>query len=313
MILAAALLAALLLTACGSGSRVRLGAAASGGVYYEFAQALAALDGTPDLEVRETAGSAANLRLLSGGYLQAAVAQSDMARDAYHHTGAFSSGDVTGSFSLAAVLYDEECHVIVRADSGIADIEELQGRTVSIGEEESGTEQNAEQILAAYGLDEKLVTLVNRSYHEAAEQLRSGEIDAMFCTSGVQTAVIEELAADCGIALLPVDGSGASRLLAAYPSYSVCTIPAGTYTGQASDVQTVGVRALLLVSNELSDETVETLTAVLLDGADELEAALPVRLAGLQAAAGDTGIPYHPGAAACYWARGIDVSAQEGE
>ena len=32
--------------------------------------------------------------------------------------------------------------------------------------------------------------------------------------------MIEELANSCGIALLPVDGSAAARLLAAYPAYS---------------------------------------------------------------------------------------------
>ena len=47
--------------------------------------------------------------------------------------------------------------MIVRADSDIQSVEELQGKTVSIGAEESGSEQNAWQILSAYGLNEKLV------------------------------------------------------------------------------------------------------------------------------------------------------------
>lgn len=44
--------------------------------------------------------------------------------------------------------------MIVRADSDIQSVEELQGKTVSIGAEESGSEQNAWQILSAYGLNE---------------------------------------------------------------------------------------------------------------------------------------------------------------
>ena len=53
------------------------------------------------------------------------------------------------------------------------------GRTqVSVGEEESGTKQNALQILAAYGLNEKLVEEVSLNYTEAAKELENGSIDA---------------------------------------------------------------------------------------------------------------------------------------
>lgn len=57
-------------------------------------------------------------------------------------------------FCAVAALYTEACQVIVRADSDIQSVEELQGKTVSIGAEESGSEQNAWQILSAYGLNE---------------------------------------------------------------------------------------------------------------------------------------------------------------
>ena len=179
----------------------------------------------------------------------------------------------------------------------------MQGKTVSIGEEESGTEQNAKQILAAYGLDEKLVREVNLNYTDAAKQLQSGEIDALFCTSGVKTEMIEELANSCGIALLPVDGSAAARLLAAYPAYSQGVIPAGSYNGQDQDVPTIGVKAVLLASDELSENTVKALTKTLYDGADTLQAelGLPLELGP----ADKIGVPVHAGAAAYYQENGM--------
>ena len=194
-------------------------------------------------------------------------------------------------------------HIVVRADSGINTVEELQGKTVSIGEEESGTEQNAKQILAAYGLDEKLVKEVNLNYTDAAKQLQSGEIDALFCTSGVKTEMIEELANSCGIALLPVDGSAAARLLAAYPAYSQGVIPAGSYNGQDQDVPTIGVKAVLLASDELSENTVKALTKTLYDGVDTLQAelGLPLELGP----ADKIGVPVHAGAAAYYQENGM--------
>ena len=67
--LAAALMMVLLLAAC-SDKTIRLGVAGIGGVYQVFGEDYAALqaqNGGRKLEVRETAGSAASLRLLSSG------------------------------------------------------------------------------------------------------------------------------------------------------------------------------------------------------------------------------------------------------
>ena len=80
----AAALMMVLLAAC-SDKTIRLGVAGIGGVYQVFGEDYAALqaqNGGRKLEVRETAGSAASLRLLSSGYLQMAVVQADMAQDA---------------------------------------------------------------------------------------------------------------------------------------------------------------------------------------------------------------------------------------
>ena len=217
----AVLSAAVLLAGCAA-SRLRLGAAAAGGVYNAFGTAMAAQNST--IEVKQTAGSAANLRLLAGGYLQLAVAQSDMAQDAYDGSGVFAHESTERSFSAVAALYEEAVQVVVRADSGITTLEELQGCTLSVGEEESGTEQNAWQVLAACGLNNRLVHTVNLNYTDAAARLADGTIDAMFVTAGLHADALEQLAKTCAIRLLSVDGGVGARLLAAYPAYRACVI-----------------------------------------------------------------------------------------
>lgn len=306
---AAVLAAAVLLAGCAA-SRLRLGAAAAGGVYNAFGTAMGAQQ--TNIEVKQTAGSAANLRLLAGGYLQLAVAQSDMAQDAYDGTGIFAHESTERTFSAVAALYEEPVQVVVRADSTITTLEELQGCTVSIGEEESGTEQNADQVLAACGLNNRLVHTVNLNYTDAAAQLKDGTIDAMFCTAGLGADVLSGLAEDCGIRLLSVDEGIGARLLAAYPAYHAYVIPAGTYAGQEDDVWTVSVQALLLASNALSDEAVQTLTARYFATIDTVADAVPVPLVTDPAeAAAQTVIPYHTGAAAWYADQGITPASPE--
>ena len=138
-LLAGCMLAALLLTGCSAAEtvkRLRFGVAGEGGVYHNFGEQFAALENETSngtIELRTTAGSAANLRLLTGEYLQLAIAQADLAQDACNQTGIFAEEEDIRGFGAVAALYTEACQVIVRADSDIQSIEDLQGKTVSIG------------------------------------------------------------------------------------------------------------------------------------------------------------------------------------
>lgn len=311
--LAGTLLAVLLLNGCASAQtakRLRFGVAGEGGVYHAFGELYAALENETDngtVELKITAGSAANLRLLTGEYLQLAIAQGDLAQDAYDQTGIFADEEETRGFGAVAALYTEACQIVVRADADIQSVEDLQGKTVSIGAEESGSEQNALQILAAYGLNDKLVDTVNLNYEDAAAQLQAGKVDAIFITAGAPSPVLTELAGECGIRLLNVDGAAAQRLTSAYSAYSAVTLPAGTYPGQDTDVQTVGVKAVLLASDELPAKQVQKLTELLFSGREGMEEQLGIPLDAEQDAVEGVGIPFHAGAAAYYKAAGITV------
>ena len=291
-LLAGCMLAALLLTGCSAAEtvkRLRFGVAGEGGVYHNFGEQFAALENETSngtIELRTTAGSAANLRLLTGEYLQLAIAQADLAQDACNQTGIFAEEEDICGFGAVAALYTEACQVIVRADSDIQSIEDLQGKTVSIGAEESGSEQNALQILSAYGLNDRLVDTINLNYTDAADQLKAGKIDAIVITVGTPSPVVTELAGECGIRLLNVDG---------------------TYPGQDADVQTVGVKAVLLASDSLPAKQVQQLAELLFSSREALEEQLGLALDPETDAVEGVGIPFHAGAAAWYKQAGITV------
>ena len=294
-LLAGCMLAALLLTGCSAAEtvkRLRFGVAGEGGVYHNFGEQFAALENETSngtIELRTTAGSAANLRLLTGEYLQLAIAQADLAQDACNQTGIFAEEEDIRGFGAVAALYTEACQVIVRADSDIQSIEDLQGKTVSIGAEESGSEQNALQILSAYGLNDRLVDTINLNYTDAADQLKAGKIDAIVITVGIPSPVVTEL------------------LLSSYNAYREVTIPAGTYPGQDADVQTVGVKAVLLASDSLPAKQVQQLTELLFSSREALEEQLGLALDPETDAVEGVGIPFHAGAAAWYKQAGITV------
>ena len=310
--LAGTLLAVLLLNGCASAQtakRLRFGVAGEGGVYHAFGELYAALENETDngtVELKTTAGSAANLRLLTGETCSWPLRRGTLRRTPTTRP-AFADEEETRGFGAVAALYTEACQIVVRADADIQSVEDLQGKTVSIGAEESGSEQNALQILAAYGLNDKLVDTVNLNYEDAAAQLQAGKVDAIFITAGAPSPVLTELAGECGIRLLNVDGAAAQRLTSAYSAYSAVTLPAGTYPGQDTDVQTVGVKAVLLASDELPAKQVQKLTELLFSGREGMEEQLGIPLDAEQDAVEGVGIPFHAGAAAYYKAAGITV------
>ena len=166
--------------------------------------------------------------------------------------------------------------------------------------------------MSAYGLTDRLVETVNLNYEDAAAQLKAGKIDAVFITAGIPSPVVTELAGECGIRLLNVDGTAAQRLRSAYSAYSGVTLPAGTYPGQTEKVQTVGVKAVLLASNALPAKQVQQLTQLLFSSREGLEEQLGIPLDPEENAVEGVGIPFHAGAAAYYKAAGITVDEAAG-
>lgn len=299
-------------TGCSVGNeKIRFGTAAVGGVYQSFADTFTNLisiyDNKYTFETKTTAGSAANLRLLSKGYIELGIAQADLLQDAYYGEGTFEGKSIQG-YQAVATLYPEACQIVVRRDSGIFSIEDLEGKTVSVGEEDSGTERNAEQILAMAGLSSGLVKTENLDYTKAAAKLSCGEIDAMFCTAGIKTTVIEEIARECDIVLLGLDKRMRDRLKKTYSYYEDYVIPAGSYRGVDEEVETVSVQAVLVAGKNVPNSTVYDITAFMYDYAKEIQyaTAIDIKL-DAETSTKNIPIPLHEGAALYYKDHGIKM------
>lgn len=289
---------------------IRLGTAGEGGMYYSFGSEFSDKISSEEnlkIKVKETAGSAANLRLLSKNYIELGIAQADFIDDAYNGTGEFEDNAYKG-YSAIAGLYTEACQIVVMNDSDILCIDDLQGKKVSIGEKESGTERNARQILQAYGLNDTLVDVKNYDYKTAVNKLENGEIDAFFCTAGVKTEIIDELASRSKIRLLSIDDNQMEKITSTYDFLMEYNIPANTYEGQTKDIQTIGVESVLLASDKLDEDTVYKITKFLFEHSKELQFnnLSDLELSQDNVSQGIT-IKFHKGAVKYYKKSGIDV------
>ncbi|MCH5210851.1 MAG: TAXI family TRAP transporter solute-binding subunit [Oscillospiraceae bacterium] len=297
------------ISGCGRDS-LKFGTSGAGGVYGEIAMSLAdkIQKDTDDMkfDVRVTAGSAANVRLLSQKYLDIAIAQADIIDNAYYGTGTFRKS--YRDYAALTGLYTEACQIVVGAESDIKTVDDLEGKKISIGEAESGTEQNATQILETYGLNKSFVNEVNLNYSDACEKLKSGEIDAFFCTLAPGSAVIKDLASEYDIRLIELSDTAMQSLVETYGFYTEYTIPKGTYPNQNEDVNTIGVTAVLLANERLDKEQVKTIIEVLFRNQDEINAAVSADLKlDPETVAKGISIPFHEGALEYYKESGIDI------
>lgn len=162
------------------------------------------------------------------------------------------------------------------------------------------------------GLVESLVDTVNLDYVDAANELKSGQIDAFFCTAGIQTSVIEELSKECDVKLIGIDDKCRDRLKSVYGFYTDYTIPAGTYEGQDQDVETLGVRAVLLARDDMDEEIVEELTGLLFEHSQDIQYSIPLTFQIDESeAVKNVTIPFHDGAKAYYQKKRIELPAEQ--
>ncbi len=291
------------LAGCGAGSKTyKFASGGTSGTYYAAANAMAPIVGAAsDMTIRvdSTGASKANIQLINNGEVDFAIVQNDVMDYAYKGTDLFANEQIT-SFKTIGAVYAEVCQLVGTPD--INTVADLKGKTVSIGDSGSGVEFNAIQILEAYGLTKKDITVVNADFGNSSEQFKNGSIDAFFCTAGAPTTNITDLAASSRkFKLIEIDDEHAKALKDKYPFYSTYSIPAGTYNGIEEDVQTVAVKATIICREDLPEEDVYNFTKALFEKKPELEVAhAKFKELNLDYATDAGSVPFHSGAEKYY-------------
>lgn len=311
--MALTLATAFTLVACSGGAggtKMTMGTGGTSGTYYGYGGVLgqyAKNKAGIDVVVVSTDGSKANIQGIAAGDYQLGTVQSDVMAYAWEGTRSFEAEGAVDSFRTVAGLYAEAVQ-LVTMDPSIKSVADLKGKAVSIGAPGSGVYFNAVDVLTAAGLTEADINAQYQSFADSADALKDGKIDAAFIVAGPPTPAITELTTTNSAYLVPIDGEVADNLMASCPFYTVHTIPAGTYGGQTEDVQTVTVKATLIVSADASEETVYALTAAIFDNAEAIAAenAKGAELSLENATSGMT-VPFHSGAAKYFAEKGITV------
>ena len=192
--------------------------------------------------------------------------------------------------------------MVAKAGSGIDSIEDMKGKTVSVGSPGSGAEIMGLRLLKAAGLDpDKDIHKRGLGVGESAQAIRDGSIDAFFWTGGIPTAAIVDLATTDDIQLVPTD-EYVPELNEKYGDpYEVAEIKDGDYKG-VKGAKTVGIQNLLMVNEDMSDDEAYRITKSLYANKAKLTEIVP-SAKGLDPKKGQeliSPVKMHPGAERFY-------------
>jgi hypothetical protein len=257
----------------GGEGRLSIATGGAGGVYQVYGGGLADLlsDELPDspTTAETTSASVDNLLLVANGDSDVAFSLGDSAIDAVEGNESFEEPK---PLRALATIYSNITQVVVKADSDIETIEDMAGRTISVGSPGSGTEVIALRLLEVAGVDD----LAKRQLGvgESVQALRDGSIEGFFWSGGVPTGAVTDLATTDDIRILDLSEYLAPMREQFGEAYAEAEVEEGGYDGVAA-TPTIGVPNVLIVNEDMSDDLAYSITEALYAGKDRLATVVP--------------------------------------
>ena len=195
-----------------------------------------------------------------------------------------------------ALLQPLSEYLLVRGNSGIHQVADLNGKPVGLGPKESSSYRLGELVLDTFGVKPNSVRIfANRA--DAAAALKDRTVEALFLPGYVYPDDVFWASVKEGAYFIPISGPMVQRLTERNPFVRLTTIPRNVIDGQTSIIPTIGLDMVVVCSLDVSEETIYEATK-------QLFVAFP-RLSSVEASlrflnfeeASATPIPLHPGAA----------------
>lgn len=225
--------------------------------------------------VESTGGSVYNINTIRAGELDFGIAQSDTISQALNGKVAFEGNPYTGIRSVIAI-YPELLALVVRADTGIKQLTDIKGKKINVDIPGSGTRVTAEIVMDAVGLSTKDLALVSElKSTEGPNMLKDKKIDGYFGVFGHPTANIKDAANSTDAFIVPIEGAKVDELIAKYPYYAKGVISGTFYKGITNDTPSIGVKAVLVTSDKVSEKAVYTVTKAILDNFEDFKSLHP--------------------------------------
>jgi uncharacterized protein len=279
---------------------ITLGTATPGGGFplygNAFAEIMNAADPTLSIEPRNTKGSNENIPLLEKGELDIALVTGEPAYEAFMAL----AGRARTNAKILTAMYSSPGMFVVRADSPYNTIRDLVGQTVAFGAKGSGLPILSRYILDGLGLkqDEDFKSVYLDRAGDGPAMVEDGRAAALWGAGIGWPGFAAVASSPSGARFIAPDASEIARIRARHSFLKPLTVPANSYPGQTTPIESVGSWSFILARENLPDDVAyrlaRTLHGVEATFCKKLAQACETTAANTVAAAPDVAL-IHPG------------------
>ena len=255
---------------------VSLGTATPGGGFPLYggaiAEAINAEDPTLDVQPRHTKGSTENVPMLEAGTLDIALVQGEVA-----HEGLVGIGRAPANLKILAAMYSTAGMFVVRANQPYRVIEDLRGKPVAFGAQGSGLVILARYVLDGLGFDrdKDFQAIFLERAGDGPAMVLDGRVAALWGGGIGWPGFAAVAGGPQGARFIAPDAEGLRAIEAKHPFLEPMTVPAGSYPGQDTPIQSVGSWSFILAAPSLPDDVAYRLSRALHLGEADLARRLP--------------------------------------
>ncbi|NNC23241.1 TAXI family TRAP transporter solute-binding subunit [Salinisphaera sp. USBA-960] len=288
------------------------GTGGTSGVYYPIGGALKNVFENSDkvdyVQVVSTGASVQNIHNIEDGTNNIAIVMSDVAYDAIHGKKQFEDHPV--KIDALAGMYQNVVQIVALDGSDIGSVADLKNKRVGVGKVGSGVEASAKKVLKAAGLTyDDLAKVSHTGYADSVTNMKNGNLDAAFFTSGVPNSSITGLMQNANVHFAKISDDTTDSLLDKYPYFERHQIEAGVEDKYDLDssVHTVGIRNLLVVPKSMDKGLAKALTKRFYNylGSDNVSVSA-LKDFDRDTMAEDLVVPVHPGSKKFYKSNASD-------
>lgn len=256
-----------MLAGCGKTGKFAVGF--KGGTYESIVESLDDLPGLSFAAVNSQ-GSREIISSVNDRSTEFGIVQLDILSDV------FNKGSLgVDNVKLVLPLYVEEVHLL--ADKKVDSIEELAGKTISVGAANSGSAGTALIILDQLGISGLVKEILFMNIDAGLESLKQGKIDAICIVSGAPVELLASLPEDFGnrFHLLVFNNERYDKVTKNKYHYQKARILADNYPWLKSDVKTISVVSSIIANSAVPGEDVCKLINTVFSNRKDLEKAHP--------------------------------------
>jgi hypothetical protein len=291
-----------LLTGCATDdtAAIRIGTSSVGSTFYGLAVAISELiqdHAAINSTVEPVGGSVPNVFALDANRIDFALVNAFASFSGFHGINEFPR-----PVDIRLVMQGQMSfrHLLVRTEARIDSPMDLVGKTI-VAERPANPDLILimNELIKSYGLPRDEIQIVSTTTtSEVMRALRVGSVDGALLPFGESSPIVEQALSDGLVEFLDIPLAKRDEILQGLPAaIQGGTIAGGAFSHQPQDVPTFAMSAYLVTREDMSEETVCRILAVLLENNEEFRTYQAMaREWTAERTLSDTQLPFHQGA-----------------